>query len=405
MADGIQLHYSRGRNVKDNRPVQRMAVDMADFIKQLAGDRAKQKAGAAYICGPLNGDGRRCAEGALPRGWVAVDLDRIEAGVLADVMRWFERFSALCWHTHSSTPAAPRLRVLIELRSMASRDQCIAIGTTLERELSDAFGDSVVLDVCTFRPEQPVHVPPVDAMLQRFSGAPMDVPSMVASTLISVRPTEEAQKNSEVALFSSVPLLFSSVGGTTWHIPPDTIPAEVGQRNACLFRLARYIKANFPNGTNAEIRAIALKWHESARSVIGTTDFSVTLADLLRGIERVKQPFGSVMQEVLSNIDDDAALPVGVAALSYGPASNRLVRICAALQARAGDGPFFLSTRQAGELVGVHFTDAGKMFSTLVADGVLELVTRGSGKLASRFRYVLAQGRLTELTTDIASQT
>ena len=108
------LHYSRGRRLQDNRPEQRTAANMADFAAQLGADRAPNKEGAAYFCGPLNGDGKRCAGGALPRRWVAVDLDRVEAAALPSVVEWFQRHSAICWPTHSSTPAAPRLRVIIE---------------------------------------------------------------------------------------------------------------------------------------------------------------------------------------------------------------------------------------------------------------------------------------------------
>lgn len=385
------VHYSRGRKIEDNRPTQRVAANMDAFIDQLEGDRSASKAGAAYFCGPLNGDGKRCAAGALPRRWVAVDLDRIEAAALADVLVFFERFYGAAWPTHSSTPTAPRLRVIIELERPASRDQCIAIGKTLEAELCGEFGDNVTFDSCTFRPEQPVLVPPAGVVIQRLNGAPLSVPNLATPTTATPAPTEEVQKTSEVMLFSSVALPFSSVGGSHWVIPPDSIPAEVGQRNACLFRLARHVKASLPYAAYAELRTIALKWHELARPVIGTTDFSVTLNDFLRGIERVQQPFGTIMHEVLASIDGNTSLPDGVAALGYGKPGNRLVRICAALQAREGDGPIFLSARQAGELVGVHFTDASRMLATFVRDGILELVRRGSGKMASRYRYVWLQ--------------
>lgn len=150
------------------------------------------------------------------------------------------------------------------------------------------------------------------------------------------------------------------------------------------------MKAEFPEATKAELRAIALKWHEVASPVIGTTDFAVTLADFMRGVEKVRQPYGTVLQVLLSKMDEEAApLPEVVAALGYGGACNRLLRICAALQAHQGAEPFFLSARQAGTLIDVHFTDASKMLSTLVIDGVLQLVSRGSGKVASRYRYVL----------------
>lgn len=177
-------------------------------------------------------------------------------------------------------------------------------------------------------------------------------------------------------------LLCSSVG-----IPPHTLPEQVGQRNKCLFELARWVKGNRPHATPQEQRAIVQEWHRLALPVIGTKEFAVTWEDFTRGLEKVRQPHGMTMQNILSNIDYTAPLPHGIAALGYGEAGNRLVRLCKALQAHEGDAPFFISARQAGEVVGVHFTDASKMLSALVRDGVLVLVSKGAGKVASRYRW------------------
>jgi RecA-family ATPase len=88
---------------------------------------------------------------------------------------WFARFRGCGWPTHSSTPSAPRERVLIELDRDASRDECIQIGRVLMHDLAEEFGTAVLVDDSTFRPEQPVFVPPVDVTLARFDGEPLDV--------------------------------------------------------------------------------------------------------------------------------------------------------------------------------------------------------------------------------------
>lgn len=391
MVDGAMLHYSRGRNFRDIRPAQRTAADMADFIAQLDADRAPSKEGAAYVCGPLNGDGRRCAEGAVPRRWVAVDLDRIEATALADVLQFFERFSAAVWPTHSSTPAAPRLRVIIELERPASRGQCIAIGKTLDDELRAEFGDKVLSDACTFRPEQPVHVPPTEAQIRRFNGAPLAVPAALTAAAEMAVCTEEhrrLQKPSSVSSVSSVQGAGVSFGGVSWTIPPDTIPTEAGQRNDCLFALARHVKGIQPAPTHDELRRVVRAWHELALPAIQTLDFAVSFGEFMHGYERVKQPHGAVMDASIASIDNTTPLPVGIEQLGYGEACNRLVRICAALQAHEGDGPFFLGARKAGELIGEPFTDANRMMQALVLDGVIEVVTKGAGRKASRYRFV-----------------
>lgn len=93
------------------------------------------------------------------------------------------------------------------------------------------------------------------------------------------------------------------------------------------------------------------------------------------------------MDAIIDNIDN-TLLPAGIDKLGYGDSCNLLVRFCAALQAHAGDEPFFLGARQAGELIGEPFTDANRMMQALVLDGVVMVVTKGVGRKASRYRFV-----------------
>lgn len=209
--------------------------------------------------------------------------------------------------------------------------------------------------------------------------APLPGFAEVAHLLGNPLPTEEAQKMTEE---NSSHLLLSSVG-----IPPGCLPTTEGERNTALFTLARYVKGRHPDATREELRAIVQEWHRLALPVIGTKDFTVTLTDFLRGWASVKHPHGITLKTIIDAIDFTAPLPDGIEALGYGPAGHRLVQICAALQAHEGDGPFFISARQAGELVGLHFTDASKVLAALVADGVLTLVSKGAGKVASRYRF------------------
>lgn len=92
------------------------------------------------------------------------------------------------------------------------------------------------------------------------------------------------------------------------------------------------------------------------------------------------------MQNIISKIDHTTVLfprasPPWATAT---PASTwcGCAKPCKAMR----DAPFFISARQAGEVLGVHFTDASKMLSALVADGGLTLVSKGAGKVASRYR-------------------
>lgn len=167
----------------------------------------------------------------------------------------------------------------------------------------------------------------------------------------------------------------------------SSIPESEGQRNRCLFELARWVKAKMPNANDGELRSIVKQWHEVSLPYIGTKEFATSWYDFRRGLDSVKYPAGTTLAEIIGEIDMDAQIPDGITQLGYGEKANKLVRICMRLQHQAGFSPFFLSSRQAGDLLGVHYTDAAKMLWALKTDGVIELVSQGAGNRASRYRY------------------
>ena len=176
----------------------------------------------------------------------------------------------------------------------------------------------------------------------------------------------------------------SSVGeAITRHLPEG-----IGERNRRLFDLARHIKGLMPDAPKADLRGIVAEWHRLALPNIGTAEFTESWGDFQRGWDAVHTPYGSVLNRILGEIDMTEKAPESLVSLGYGDKALLLCRICKQLQANAGDGPFFVSARQAGELIGLHFTDASKVLYALVADDVLELVKKGAGKAASRYRYI-----------------
>jgi hypothetical protein len=78
---------------------------------------------------------------------------------------------------------------------------------------------------------------------------------------------------------------------------------QVGQRNRCLFELARYLRGRIPQASREELRGLVMKWHDMALPVIGTKDFAITWADFLNGWAKVQKPFGSTMQTITDTID------------------------------------------------------------------------------------------------------
>lgn len=207
--------------------------------------------------------------------------------------------------------------------------------------------------------------------------APLDFDAL-AACMGKAAPTESTEENRENRSHPSV-LSVLSVG-----IPAHTIPATEGERNFRLFELARWAKGMMPNATREELRALVLTWHEQALPVIGTKPFATSWSDFLRGWEGVKFAHGASLASLLTELPP---LPPGIADMGYGDAESKLVRVCLALARIQAPAPFFISARQAGELTGLHFTDAAKVLTALRMDGVIELVSKGAGTKASRYLF------------------
>ncbi len=191
---------------------------------------------------------------------------------------------------------------------------------------------------------------------------------------------QKTQRNQQSSSVSSV----SSVGGAlTRHLPDN-----IGERNRRLFDLARHLKGLMPDASKADLRGLVTEWHRLALPKIGTASFAESWGDFQRGWDAVQTPFGSVLNRIIGEIDMSEETPESLLNLGYDEKAILLCRICKQLQVNAGDEPIFISARQAGELIGLHYTDAAKVLYALVADDVLKLVKKGAGKIASRYRYI-----------------
>jgi len=192
------------------------------------------------------------------------------------------------------------------------------------------------------------------------------------------RPTEDTYSNTSVSSVSSV----SSVGE---HIvfPANTVPTGIGQRNRAIFELARWLKGKEPNATRERQQAVVEVWHTLHLQVIGTKDLPASWADFRNAWTKVKQPYGATLEKCLSNLPPAPDIP---ALNDFGLKGVHLARICLAFQAHAGDSPFFLSSRIAGQLIGCHFTDAATLLICFRQEGWLKLIKAGAGGSASRYK-------------------
>lgn len=406
--------YSRGRGVRDVNPQQIEVRDFDALVNALeTEDRTSVKLRAAYFCAAMGGNGRRLSVNALPRSWLAIDIDRVDANSADRVLEWLaSRGRGAYWYTHSSTPHAPHLRFILQLSRNATRAECITVCSRMAASLVADLGSEVVeVDKSTFFSEQPIFMPPPGATIERFGVEPIEVAASLAA--------DAGQKSAEVfGSSSSVSLcspLSSSVVPLSSSVRPAspgvvdlvhaaiaaTLPDGPGKRQRCLFEFTRRMKTLAPDATRAELRGLVKQWHAAALPTIATTDFAETWDDFERGWTSVRVPHGAVL--TAATIDAiEFVIPAGIAALGYGPLATELTKLCGTLAERAAPSEFFISCRIAADQLGVDHRVAAKLLSALVRDGVLELVSKGAGHRASRYRWAWADASTPESTTQSA---
>lgn len=195
-------------------------------------------------------------------------------------------------------------------------------------------------------------------------------------------PTEDYEV-SEVSEVAEVMMQCGS--GAKLHVD-RFVPRGPGERNRCLFNLARHTKARMPDATPAQLAEVVAAWYKLAAARIGTPGMPVSLGDFLRAFDSVRFPEGFAMNRLLKDLDAEP-LPANFPA-DFGRHAAKLMRICCRLQRAAGAEPFYLSSRTAADQIMVHWTDANSMLRAFEAVGLLTRTEKGKGRRASRFRVV-----------------
>ena len=204
---------------------------------------------------------------------------------------------------------------------------------------------------------------------------------------------EEKGRSASSYSYSSSPLLLPPV-----ELEPAiqvaieaTIPTTIGQRHKQVFEFARALKA-IPQLVDADPRDLrdAVKhWHQRALPMISTKPFTETWIDFLKGWPNVRYPRGEEPITAIFTHACNRGLPPE--ADDYDQVKLQLlVGLCRELQRGAGDSPFFLACRTAGDLLEVDHTTASRWLFLLVSDGLLEEVEKGehAKKRASCYRYM-----------------
>ncbi len=175
-----------------------------------------------------------------------------------------------------------------------------------------------------------------------------------------------------------------------------TLPTGPGQRNRCVFDYARRLRGitGLSDAGPASLKPLVRQWHGAALPVVRTKAFEETWADFVIAWDRITTAHDpDLLHNALAEAKKDPVPDVDYEC----PEARDLVGLCRQLQRRQGDGPFFLSSRKAGEVLGIDFRTANRWLIMLAADGWIELVVRGGGasnaRKANRYRYLGATRR------------
>lgn len=176
-----------------------------------------------------------------------------------------------------------------------------------------------------------------------------------------------------------------------------TQPKAVGERNACLVKLGRYLKAlpEYAEAGLGEVEPIVRRWHQKAYQVIGTKAWSETWREFVAIWGWVKVPMGS---GPIERAAERALLtPPPPCAARYGnPLKRRLLALCREAQRECtqnlGKSSFFLSCRHAAAMLGCpdRYPKINRWLREFVSDGVLRRVAKHPWRTcqAAEYEYV-----------------
>lgn len=218
----------------------------------------------------------------------------------------------------------------------------------------------------------------IDWILQRYFGEASEKAERTEDMTSEVSEHSEYSDISVISEASEIPVE---------QIITDTLPKKMGQRNACVFQLARGLKYNsgprYANG--AEWKPVVRRWHQKALAVVGTKPFDDTWADFLRAYQSARLPLGTALDGWALQRAKQSLPP---AADGYDTVQVKLlVGMCWHLAKMSPQQRFFLSSHRAGVLLEISQSTALGYLQMLRVDGVIEVAERGNERRATRYRY------------------
>ena len=169
----------------------------------------------------------------------------------------------------------------------------------------------------------------------------------------------------------------------------DHLPRDGHEWTRALFQLCRRLRGRPElDGVQClDLDWLIKRWHRRCPA-----DSVPPLGEVLERFhfvyDLVRVPLHQSAQEFLARIKMEAEhmeAPEWIA--QYTEKERALVRVCVVLQRMSGERPFYLPCRVAGELLDIPYRRAAMLLRTLVAHGLLEIVTAGGGHKATRYRF------------------
>lgn len=207
------------------------------------------------------------------------------------------------------------------------------------------------------------------------------------------RPTESAETTETTEVMTSAVSAHSVLSVVSVEeIISQTLPKRPGERNECVFGLARGLKFDAGMGIApfSELKPIVRQWHDQAFAVIDTKEFDETWSDFVRawGVARVPL-HADVVGWAMGKAKTE---PLPPEATSYDSEPVRLLLgLCFQLASLHPEGRFFLSSHVAGEFLEMSADRALRSLAMLCADEVLQRVEPGNARRATRYRWIAAR--------------
>jgi hypothetical protein len=133
----------------------------------------------------------RLKDYAEPRSFIPFDFDGFaDPDAFAATQQFLMQYRGFGYTTASHTPDAPRARAILEASRPVTRDECISVCLSLQREMSDFVGvGRIQFDESVYRGEQPIYTPVTDSVVFHFDGIVVSVEAHLAAFPIPATTT------------------------------------------------------------------------------------------------------------------------------------------------------------------------------------------------------------------------